>query len=119
MTDIQELHGAPSAGRHAVVVAGVTLTINLSGDRGYELLLQAAGGHLWRPRILWLRSQAIPPSFVARDLRILAPLLGKVTVPGVLTEGEAADALIGMEFIATLDGSGNLVAAEIPGAPTP
>jgi hypothetical protein len=115
-----ELAGAPPAGRHDVVVAGVTLTIRQAGDRGYELLLQTARGHLWRPRALWLRSNLMGPAIVKRDLdNVLVPLLRAVAAPGALTEAEAADAMIGLRFTATLDDNGNVLAAEVTGVPIP
>ena len=89
----------------------VTL-VHRSGDRGYELLLQS-GAHLWRPRPLWFSSERVPPAIVRRDLdNVLVPLLRAVTAPGALTEAEAAEALIGLAFTATVDASGAVVKAE-------
>jgi hypothetical protein len=92
-----------------------------TGTVGYELLLRS-GAHVWRPRPLWLRSERIEPSIIQRDLQqVVAPLLQAIAAPGTLTEAEAADALIGLTFSATIDATGAVVKAtavirEEPGA---
>jgi hypothetical protein len=86
--------------------------VQQSGSLGYELLLQS-GAHLWRPRPLWLRSDRVPPAIVRRDLdNVLVPLLRAVTTPGALTEAEAAAALTGLTFNATVDASGAVTKAD-------
>ncbi len=110
--DDQAIIDAPPAGRHAVRVLRVTLVAKQSGNLGYELLLQS-GAHLWRPRPLWLRSDRVPPAIVKRDLdNVLVPLLRPVAAPGALTEAEAADAMIGLTFVATVSASGAVTKAE-------
>jgi hypothetical protein len=110
-SDVQEIADAPPAGRHRVRLLRVTL-VHRSGDRGYELLLQS-GPHLWRPRPLWFSSERVPPAIVARDLgNVLVPLLRAVAAPGALTEIEAAEALIGLAFTATVDATGAVTKAE-------
>jgi hypothetical protein len=111
--DAQAIADAPPAGRHAVRLLRVTLVIR-SGDHGYELLLQS-GVHLWRPRPLWFRADRVAAAIVKRDFdNVLVPLLRAVTAPGELTEAEAAEAMIGLAFVATVDASGAVTKAEAP-----
>lgn len=111
--DAEAIADAPPAGRHVVRLLRVTV-VHRSGDRGYELLLQS-GAHLWRPRPLWFRADRVPPAVVRRDLdNVLVPLLRPVAAPGAFTEVEAAEAMIGLAFVATVDASGAVTKAETP-----
>jgi hypothetical protein len=115
-SDEQAFADAPPTGRHEVRLLRVTLVARQSGDRGYELLLQS-GAHLWRPRPLWFRADQVPPGIVRRDLdNVIVPLLRAVAAPGALTEAEAADAMTGLTFVATVDASGAVTKADTVGS---